>query len=158
MSSHAHHGFNVHWQVYCLFSSQYMKTQKRTIRFRTIASLWGETTWDQWNFLTNGQQREKCLSCNSSILGLHMLKKKKQILHNSENTCASRDFLSLATQQCTPENARKHLNSTLLFPYERNPPVTNGLALQQASDAKAFSGLQIYFCFINAMEETNFWQ
>ena len=37
----------------------------------------------------------------------------------------------------TGKNARKHLNSTLLFPYERNPPVTNGLAPQQASDAKA---------------------
>ena len=35
------------------------------------------------------------------------------------------------------KNARKHLNSTLLFPYERNPPVTNGLAPQLASDAKA---------------------
>ena len=38
----------------------------------------------------------------------------------------------------TGKNARKHLNSTLLFPYERNPRMTNGLALQLASDAKAW--------------------
>ena len=76
-------------------NSQYRKARKKTIRLRTTHALWGETSSDQWNLHTKGQQCEKHSSCNSSISGLHVL--SRPITHNSENIWASSDYVSLGT-------------------------------------------------------------
>ena len=80
---------------------------------------------------------------------------ERQIIHNSDNTWASRDLVWLATllfvQHHIPEKwNKKHYNSVLLIPHEENPLMTNWLAIQRASNAKniyhVIPRLQVYIC------------
>ena len=93
-------------------NSQYRKTWTKKIRLRTTQALWGETTSDQWNLHTKGQQCEKHSSYNSSISGLHIL--KRPITRNHKNIWASSDYVSLATllfvQQSIQEKCKNASN------------------------------------------------
>ena len=95
-------------------SSILWKARKKTIRLRTTHALLGETSSDQWNLHTKGQQCEKHSSCNSSISGLHIL--KRPITHNSENIWASSDYVSLATILFVQQRIQEKCKNASKFP------------------------------------------
>ena len=157
MTSYVHRGLHPHWQLYCLFPSQYTETRRKTIRLCTTDSLWGETNREQWNLHSKGQQREKLSLYNSSISGLHMMERH---IYTIVETYARRGIPSNWQFYCLfnntyRKNARKHQNFTLLILSEENPFVTNGLASQRASNARSINSAiprpHVQFCFINIM-------
>ena len=158
MTSYVYHELHHHWQL-CLFTSQYTKTRRKTIRLRTTDSLWGETTE------TDGistQRASNVKSFHYAIPAFQVYIWWKHNFYTTVDTYARPGIPSNWQLYCLfnktyRKNARQHQNDTLLILSEENPLVTNRLASQRASNAKSINhvipGLHIYLCVINIMEK-----